>query len=773
LLVTGACLANDHRPATIRVPEDQPTIQAGIDAASLGDTVLVAPDTYTGAGNTDLDFGGIDRVLRSREGAESTVIDCAGAARGVHFRNHETPASVVEGFTIRKGWTNADGDQRLQLRDRRDPEVGSVTLASLALAAVLGGTPVSPAGGELVPVAFWPRPNIGALEPWGATRALVAARDMIGVVRVETGDRLVLDWLAPGPYNKFGGTVSDLGPIYAAGRKDNFAILDTTGVLLGLVAMDEPGWRLKAEGSALFVGPAGGSHVGLRSYDISDPLDPVLVSSVLVGTSDLVVTSDHVFTGGLDRHDLAALARSAGDSLVLLDHEEWTCSTRYLAYSAPWLLSSLDEDRFGGDCQQLAKFEGDSLRIVHTDLDVRYSGDLEVVESRIYAVGWMEGDSTYGIATLEPREPADLVLTDFLPLDRLSNISRLAWLESGYLLASGGPEGLTLLAADPDGTLHPRDWIGLRGVPLRFDLDGDLLVSSEGSELRWVRNPFDPPTREIGHAAAEDHHWGGIAIVPDTDFVISQRSRGTVESFELEDQPIPISSDSLRGNGGVSSIHAAPGLVLVVNQVQFNLFSLDQQGHLGHLDYVGLVDVEDAALEMWNDSLAIATQGIWMQGLWTFAPGDTATVQRAYWTPNCGTPLDMDIRGREVAYATGCAIEFWDLTDPDSPRFTEEWRPPPGQAAESVALAPGFAVVATWGDSLYVLDRTGPEIRQVASALLPARSDNVELGLDTEGRPHVVCQVGGNGYIVFTLREGRLERAPAPPLELWGFEERR
>lgn len=41
------CFATVGTIATIRVPEDQPTIQAGIDVAQVGDLVLVSPGTYT------------------------------------------------------------------------------------------------------------------------------------------------------------------------------------------------------------------------------------------------------------------------------------------------------------------------------------------------------------------------------------------------------------------------------------------------------------------------------------------------------------------------------------------------------------------------------------------------------------------------------------------------------------------------------------------------------------------------------------------------------
>jgi len=92
---------------TIHVPADQPTIQAGIDFAAAGDTVLVAPGIYTGDGNRDLSFGGKAIALCSESGPTSTIIDCQGTSennhRGFVFENGEKPASILDGFTITNG----------------------------------------------------------------------------------------------------------------------------------------------------------------------------------------------------------------------------------------------------------------------------------------------------------------------------------------------------------------------------------------------------------------------------------------------------------------------------------------------------------------------------------------------------------------------------------------------------------------------------------------------------------------------------------------------
>lgn len=87
--------------AAIHVPADQPTIQAGIDAASPGDTVLVACGTYYEHDITIRD--GI--TLRSDTGqADCVVIDAQQSGRVAYSDGgDESQQTLIEGITFTRG----------------------------------------------------------------------------------------------------------------------------------------------------------------------------------------------------------------------------------------------------------------------------------------------------------------------------------------------------------------------------------------------------------------------------------------------------------------------------------------------------------------------------------------------------------------------------------------------------------------------------------------------------------------------------------------------
>ena len=90
----------------IEIPGDYATIQAGIEAASEGDTVLVSPGTYV----ENINYGGKNIVVGSlfmttgdTSYISSTIIDGNQAGSVVSFESGEDATAVLSGFTIQNG----------------------------------------------------------------------------------------------------------------------------------------------------------------------------------------------------------------------------------------------------------------------------------------------------------------------------------------------------------------------------------------------------------------------------------------------------------------------------------------------------------------------------------------------------------------------------------------------------------------------------------------------------------------------------------------------
>lgn len=90
------------------------TVQQAIDDANDFDTIILTADTYTGAGNRDIDFKGKAVTVQSSDPnnwtvVAATIIDCQSSGRGFRFHTGEDANSVVQGLTITNGGNTYEG----------------------------------------------------------------------------------------------------------------------------------------------------------------------------------------------------------------------------------------------------------------------------------------------------------------------------------------------------------------------------------------------------------------------------------------------------------------------------------------------------------------------------------------------------------------------------------------------------------------------------------------------------------------------------------------
>jgi parallel beta-helix repeat protein len=116
LTITDPCAMNSPQTVNVYlgigpdVPYQYPTIQAAIDVAINGDTIVVAPGTYY----ENINFNEKNIVLTSIDPTDTnivaaTIIDAGGSGKVVTLSSSQTSACELTGFTITNGYTSGVG----------------------------------------------------------------------------------------------------------------------------------------------------------------------------------------------------------------------------------------------------------------------------------------------------------------------------------------------------------------------------------------------------------------------------------------------------------------------------------------------------------------------------------------------------------------------------------------------------------------------------------------------------------------------------------------
>jgi len=158
LIIGGAALA--AQADTLYVPGDYDTIADAIDGASSGDTIQLAPMTYT---EHSLDFGGKDLVIQGAVDSDdlpATTIDASQQGRHFLFDNAESSGSglinleLINGLTTDDGayWDNGGG--AILIRGSAEPTLVNLTIRDCEAVGYGGAIMAYYGGGQVLQCRF-------------------------------------------------------------------------------------------------------------------------------------------------------------------------------------------------------------------------------------------------------------------------------------------------------------------------------------------------------------------------------------------------------------------------------------------------------------------------------------------------------------------------------------------------------------------------------------------------------------------------------------------
>lgn len=266
---------------TINVPGDQPTIQAGIDAASDGDTVLVSDGSY----HEHINFNGKNITVTSANGAESTIIDGdLDVGPVVRMINNETRGAVLTGFTIQHGSATDSEGGGIEIANASPSIIANVITQNAGLAQG-GGINVN-AGGPLIDSNIIIQNTVSQAD--GTNGAGVSVNGASGLPLAEITNNVITQ--NSGVTSGAGISLTAAGPVLI---QNNLINDNAAGNQGGAVDVSGDGGAIIVQN--VMTGNAAPSGAAIHIFEPSDSAGHVLVNNTIANNdaaTDAAVVAD-------------------------------------------------------------------------------------------------------------------------------------------------------------------------------------------------------------------------------------------------------------------------------------------------------------------------------------------------------------------------------------------------------------------------------------------------------------------------------------------------